>query len=101
MSQRTILPAGNLVGAYNAPTARITVRVLEMSCDAAAGLVGETTVVVVLPQVIVNTYPVCVSADALLAPIASMPIASKSACTVLRMPEGLERAGHTEASVLI
>jgi hypothetical protein len=53
--------------------------VLDTSWLAAAGPVGETIVVVMLPQVTVNTKPVWVSAEAAPAPTTRMVIAAAHA----------------------
>jgi hypothetical protein len=63
-SQRTTFPSGNRSGAKNSPTARTNTCVLSGSCATAAGIVGDTVVVVSEPQVILMTNPFVGSADA-------------------------------------
>jgi hypothetical protein len=56
-----------------------------MSCPTAAGLVGDTIVVVSEPQVILNTKPVLASADAPAAPTMSVAIAAANAAATDRL----------------
>jgi hypothetical protein len=82
-SQYSTLPAGKFDDAKIAPYARTMTPVLDTSWLAAAGSVGETTVVVVLPHVTVRTKPVWVSADATPAPIISVALATAHAAATL------------------
>jgi type II secretory pathway component PulK len=83
-SQNTTLPEGKLDGAKIAPYAKMMTPVLDTSWLAAAGPVGETTVVVVLPHVTVKTKPVWVSAEATPAPITSTAVTTTNAAAEAR-----------------
>jgi hypothetical protein len=83
-SHNMTFPAGNRSGANSAPTATTNTLVLEMSCPTAAGLVGDTIVVVSAPHVMRKTKPVLVSADAFAAPISNMATTSANVAVIAR-----------------
>ena len=87
-------PAGNCSGANSAPTARTNTYVLEMSCPTAAGPVGETIVAVSQPQVIRNTNPVLVSADAPAVPKRSAAVTAANATAIARLSVLDDRASN-------
>jgi hypothetical protein len=76
--------------------------VLDSSWLAAAGSVGETTVVVVFPHVMVKTKPVWVSAEAPPAPITSTAITTTNAATTDRftVPEDARRPCRSSVAVM-